>query len=79
MAEFEVGETLGVSTSVDENDTCYESSDVYIVVHDLDATFVGKSYVDSEVIFLTSSDPIDNISPDPLDAFHVSYSCSLPS
>ena len=33
--EFEVGETLGISARADENDTCYESSDVFIEEHDL--------------------------------------------
>jgi len=48
-------------------------------VHDLDGVLVGRLYEDVVVTNPTSPDPIFNISPDPLDAFHVSSSCSLPS
>ena len=43
--EVEVGETFGVSGSVDEDDTCYELGNVSIEVHDLDVTFVGLSLI----------------------------------
>ena len=35
--EFEVVETFGISTSVDEDDTCSESGVVFVRDHDLDA------------------------------------------
>jgi len=79
LTDFEVGETFSVKTSVDEGDTCYESNNVFIEVHDFDATLAGRSYMDVMVIMPTSPDPIDIISPDPLAASHVSSSCSPPS
>ena len=51
----------------------------FIEVHDFDATLVGRSYVDVVVIVLTNPDMVDNISPNALDASHVSSLCSLPS
>jgi len=78
LTEFEVGETFSVNASVDENDICDESDNVFIKVHDFSATLVGKSYVDIVVTVPASLDMVDNISPDPLDASHVSSSCSLP-
>jgi len=76
--EFEVGETFGISASVDEDDTCFESGDVFIEEHDLDATLVGRSYVNVMVTVSTSPDLVDNISPGHLDTFHASPSCSPP-
>jgi len=77
--EYEVGETLAISASVGEDDTCYESDNAFIEVHDFDATLVGRSYEDVVVTVLTSLDMVDNIPPDILDAFHAFSSCSLPS
>ena len=77
--EFEVVETFSVNANVDEDDICYESDNVFIKVHDSDATPVGISYGDVVVTVLTSPDVVDNISLDPLNTFHASSSCSLPS
>jgi len=77
--EFEVGETLGVSASVDEDDTWSESDSVSIKVHDFYGTPTGTSCVDVVVAGPTSPDFIDNISPNSLDTFHASSSCSQPS
>ena len=48
-------------------------------MHDFDATLTGMSYVDVMVTLPASPDMIDNISSDPLDPFHASSLCSLPS
>ena len=77
--EFEVSETLGINTTVDEDDTCYESNHTFIEVHNFDATLEGRLYVDAEVIITTSPDVVENISHDSLDTLHTSLSCSLPS
>jgi len=77
--EFEVGETFSVHASVDKNDICCESDNVFIKVHDSDAAPVGRSYTDVVVTVLAGPDMVDNISPDPLDRFHAPSSCSLPS
>jgi len=77
--KFEVGETFGVSTSVDEDDTCSESGDVFIEVHDLYKTPTGTSCVDVAVAGAASLDLVNNISPNPLDTLHASSSCSPPS
>ena len=66
LTEFEAGETLGISASVDTNDSCHESGDTFIEVHDFDVTFVGRSYVDAVVIIPTSPNLVDNITPTPL-------------
>ena len=79
LTEFEVGETFGISTSVDEDDTCSESGDVFIEEHDLDATLVGRSDVDVVATIPTSPGLVDNISPDLVAPFHVFCSGSLPS
>jgi len=60
--EFEVGETLGVSASVDEYDTSSESGNVSIETHDFHETPTGTSCVDVVVAGPTSHDFIDNIS-----------------
>jgi len=73
--EYEVGETI--STSAGEDDTCYESLNACIEVHNFDTTLVGRSYKDVVVTVLASPDMSDNISPNPLDALHVSSLCSL--
>jgi len=54
LTEFEVGDTLGISASVDVDDTCFESGDTFIEVNDFDMTLVGRSYVDDVVIVPTS-------------------------
>jgi len=74
---FEVGETLGISASVDKDDTCYESGDISIEMHDLDATFLGRSYVNCEVIVPTSPDLVHHTSLDHFNTFHAFPSCSL--
>jgi len=48
-------------------------------VRDFDATLAGRSYVDIAITVPTSSDMVDDISPDPLDTFHVSSLTSVPS
>jgi len=77
--EFKVGETVSVNSSVDEDDICYELENVFIKVHDSDATPVGRSYGNVVVTMLPGPDMVDNISPNPLDTFYASSSCSLPS
>ena len=47
-------------------------------MHDFKATLVGNSYEDVVVTVPTSFDMVDN-SPDPLNSFHASSSCLLPS
>jgi len=79
LIEYEVGDTLGVSASVGGDDTCYESNNAFIEVYDFDATLVGRSYEDVVVTVPASPDMVDNISPNPLDAFHASSLCPLPS
>jgi len=64
--KFEVAETFGISAGVDEDDTCSESGDVFIKEHDLDATLVGRLYVDVVATVPTSPDLVDNICPTPL-------------
>jgi len=61
------------------DDICYELDNVFIEVHDLDATLVVRPYVDAEVTVTTSPNVVENISPDPLDTLHVSHSGSPPS
>ena len=58
---------------------CCESDDAFIEVHDLDETLVDRSCVDAVVAVSYNPDLVDPISPDPLDIFHVSLSCLLPS
>jgi len=41
LTEFEVGETLGINTSVDEDDTYYKSNHAFIEVHDFHVTLEG--------------------------------------
>jgi len=71
LTEFEVGETLGINTSVDEDDTYYESYQTFIEVYDFDATLAGRSYVDFVITVLTTLDVVENLSPNPLDTPHV--------
>jgi len=82
--EFDVGDTLGIDTNFDEDDTCYESYHTFIKVYDFDMTLEGQLCVfdmtlDAEVTITTSPDVVENISPDPLDTLHVSLSGSSPS
>ena len=77
--EFEVGETLGISATVDEDDTCYDLGDAFIKVYDFDATLVGRSYMDFVVTIPASPNMVDNVSPNHLDTFHAFPSYSLPS
>ena len=70
LTEFEVGETFSVNASVDENDICYESDNVFIEVHDSHATPAGRSFGDVVVTVPAGTDVVDNISPDPLHTFH---------
>jgi len=79
LTEFKVRETFGIRVSVDEDDACSESGDAFIRDHDLNATPVVGSYVDAVATILTSPDLIDDVSPDPLDTFHVFSLGSLPS
>jgi len=58
--EYEVGETLGISASVGEDDTCYESDNAFIEMHDFVATLVGRSYEDVVVTVQASLDMVDN-------------------
>jgi len=64
--EFEIGETFNVKPSVDKDDTYHESDNVFIKVHDFDATLAGRTYVN--VVVTVPASP-NNISPDPLDTF----------
>ena len=77
--EFKIGETFGIRASVDEDNNCYESGNAFIKVHNLDATLVGRSHIDVMVTIPTSSNLVDNMSPNPLNAFHALSSCSPPS
>jgi len=77
--EFELGETLSVNASVDEDDSCFDSNNVLIEVHDSVATPIGMSYVDVEITVPASSVMDDDVSLDPLDTPHASPLCSLPS
>ena len=79
LTEFEVGETFGIIASVDEDDTCSESDDVFVEVHDLDTTSLGKSCADVLVVGSPSSDLVDHVSSDSLDMLYASASCSPPS
>jgi len=77
--EFEMGETFIINANVDEDDVCYDSDSLFIEVRDSDATLAGMSYVDVVITVPTSFDMVDDISPEPLDAFHASSPYSLPS
>jgi len=70
--EFEVGEILGINTSVNEDDTSYDSNHTFIEVHNFNVTIEGRLYVDVEVTVTTNPDLVVNISPDPLDTLHAS-------
>jgi len=76
--EFEVGETFIVNASVDEDDVCHDSDNDLIEVHDSDAALVGRSYGDVVVTMPASPYLVENVSPDHLDALHVSPSGSPP-
>ena len=77
--EFGIGETFGVSASVDEDDTWFELGNIFIEEYDLHESPIGTSCVDVVVTRPTNSDFIDKISPNSLDTFHTSSSCSPPS
>ena len=64
--KFEVGETFTVNASIDEDDICYDPNNVFIEVHDFDATLAGRSYVDVAITVPASPNMVDNISLDPL-------------
>jgi len=76
--KFEVGETFSIDASVDEDDTCYKVDNSFIERHDFNATLVGRSHTNVVVTVPSCLDLVDSISPDHLDAFHASTSCSLP-
>ena len=77
--ELKVGGTFSVNASVDEDDICYESDNVFIEVHDSDANPVERSYGDVVVTMVAGPDMADNISHDPIGTFHSFSSCLLPS
>jgi len=77
--KFEVGDTFGINTSVDEDDNFYESDHNFIEVHDFDVTLEGRLYVDAKVAVTASLDLVENISMDPFDILHASSSGSPPS
>jgi len=77
--ELEVGETFGISTSVDEDDTWSKLGHVFIEEYDLYETLIGTSCEYVLVVGSANPDFVDNISPNPLDTFHASSSCSPPS
>jgi len=77
--EFRVSEILGVSASVDEDDTWFELGNIFIEEYGLHETPLGTSCVDLMVAGLANLDFIDNTSPNPLDTFHASPFRSLPS
>jgi len=52
---------------------------VSVEVHDFHETPTGTSCVDGMAAGPTSPDFVDNISPNSLDTFHASSSCSAPS
>jgi len=56
--ELQVGETLAISAGIDTDDTCYESGDTFIEVHDFDATIIRKD----------TSNNIRNISYKPIQS-----------
>ena len=66
LTEFEVGETLGINTNVDEDDTYYESNHAFIEVHDFDAALEGRLYVDAKVAITTCPDLVQKYPPTPL-------------
>ena len=77
--ESKVGEIFSVTTSVDEDNICFDSNNVALEVLDSIATPAGRPCEDVMIIVPTSSYIIYNISHDPLDTLHASPSCSLPS
>jgi len=77
--EFKVGENVGVSASVDENDTWSYLGDVFIEEYGLYETPMGTSCVDVVVVGPANHDFVNNISPNPLDTFHASPFHSLSS
>ena len=79
LTQFEVGETLGTSASVDEDNTWSELDDIFIEEYVLYETPIGTSCVDVVVAGPANPDFVDNISPNPHDTFHASSSCSPPS
>jgi len=79
LKEFMVGETFGVSASVDKDDIWFELGDVFIEEYDLHETPIGTSCVDVVVAGPPNPNFVDNISPNPLDTFPASSSCSPPS
>jgi len=79
LTEFELGETLSVNASIDEDASCFDSNIVLIEVDDSVATPIGMSYMDVEITVLASTVMDDDVSLDPLDPPHASSLCSLPS
>ena len=76
--EFEVGETFDISASVNEDDTCCESGDLFIRVHTPDETLRGRAYVNVVVIASSSPDVVSHVPSNPLDVFHTVPACLLP-
>ena len=76
--EFEVWWTFDIDASVNEDNKCYESGDIFIEVHDLDETLVGRSIMDVLVIVSPSSILVDLCILNSLDISHAFPSCSLP-
>ena len=73
---FEIGETLSVRVSVDEEVACYDSDSSVLEVHDSDALVAGMSYVDVVLTVPTSSVMIGDVTLDPLYTSHASLLCS---
>jgi len=69
-----VGDTLGINTSVNEDDLCCELGDVSTQVHDCYKTSLGSSCVDVIVVGPTSPDVIAHISPNHATMLHFSPS-----
>jgi len=74
-----VGEIFSIDVSVDEDNSCYGSDNIAIEEHHPNETLVGRPSVDVVFTVLPSLDHDDHVFLDPLDIFHASPSCSLPS
>jgi len=74
---FAVGEIFSIDVSVDEDDSCC-GSDNTAIEDDPNETLVGRLGVDVVFTVLPSLVHDDHVSPNPLDVFHASPSCSLP-
>jgi len=77
--ETEVRGIFCVDASVDEDDIRYGLGNAFIEVHDLHEILIGRSSVDIMVVVSPYHDLIHHTSPNPLDIFHASPSCPLPS